>query len=166
MPIAAPVPAARAVEREFRLGQHAQGYLRRRAQTRVANVLSQRGGGLRVGSLDVTDEVHALLQRQADARVAQMMRELPAIARDSDDRRHLKHGVLDTRIHPVSYHYWGKRLGYECWRDEQFVREYQRDNPYSRVHSRSRTPRLGWTKSLETAASDFCRRHRKLLKPV
>ena len=28
-----------------------------------------------------------------------------------------------------AYHYWGQRLGYECWKDKQFMREYLRDNP-------------------------------------
>lgn len=32
------------------------------------------------------------------------------------------------------YHYWGQRLGYDCWNDPQFVREYLRDNPDSRVN--------------------------------
>lgn len=28
-----------------------------------------------------------------------------------------------------AYHYWGQRLGYECWKDKQFMREFLRDNP-------------------------------------
>lgn len=28
-----------------------------------------------------------------------------------------------------AYHYWGQRLGYECWKDKQFLREFLRDNP-------------------------------------
>lgn len=28
-----------------------------------------------------------------------------------------------------AYHYWGQRLGYECWKDKTFMREYLRDNP-------------------------------------
>jgi hypothetical protein len=28
-----------------------------------------------------------------------------------------------------AYHYWGQRLGYECWKDKQFFREFLRDNP-------------------------------------
>lgn len=28
-----------------------------------------------------------------------------------------------------AYHYWGQRLGYECWKDKEFLREYFRDNP-------------------------------------
>lgn len=29
----------------------------------------------------------------------------------------------------VAYHYWGQRLGYECWEDKQFIKEFLRDNP-------------------------------------
>lgn len=32
-----------------------------------------------------------------------------------------------------SYHYWGQRLGYECWEDKQFVEEFLRDNPECRA---------------------------------
>lgn len=34
-----------------------------------------------------------------------------------------------------AYHYWGQRLGYECWKDNQFLREFHRDNEACRVKS-------------------------------
>jgi hypothetical protein len=37
-------------------------------------------------------------------------------------------GQMIARIPPSSYHYWGKRLGYQCWDDDQFLREFLRDN--------------------------------------
>lgn len=42
-------------------------------------------------------------------------------------------GQVQMQVHPASYHYWGQRLGYECWDDPNFVREYLRDNPECRV---------------------------------
>lgn len=39
-------------------------------------------------------------------------------------------------INGPDYHYWGQRLGYECWNNEEFVREYLRDNPDSRVNAK------------------------------
>ena len=42
-------------------------------------------------------------------------------------------GRLRMRIDPSSFHYWGQRLGYSCWDDEQFKTEYERDNPASKV---------------------------------
>jgi hypothetical protein len=48
-------------------------------------------------------------------------------------------GQLVMRVTPESYHYWGRRLGYECWRDGQFRREFHRDNPSARVKYAPRT---------------------------
>lgn len=45
-------------------------------------------------------------------------------------------GQMTMRIDPDSYHYWGLRLGYACWKDKQFVKEYLRDNPECKVNSR------------------------------
>jgi len=42
-------------------------------------------------------------------------------------------GRLRMRIDPTLYHAWGTRLGYDCWRDGQFLREVERDNPEVRV---------------------------------
>mgnify|MGYP003657767750 FL=1 len=52
-------------------------------------------------------------------------------------RKNLSFGRLRMRIAPEAYHYWGKRLGYECWDDEQFLREFERDNESVRINSRS-----------------------------
>lgn len=38
-------------------------------------------------------------------------------------------GQLDMQIPLDAFHYWGQRLGYECWDDETFKREFKRDNP-------------------------------------
>ena len=46
-------------------------------------------------------------------------------------------GELIGRIPVESYHYWGRRLGYECWRDNTFLREYFRDNPETKVNAKS-----------------------------
>jgi len=32
-----------------------------------------------------------------------------------------------------AWHYWGQRLGYECWEDKTFLREFLRDNPETAV---------------------------------
>ena len=46
-------------------------------------------------------------------------------------------GTHTMSIQAHAYHYWGKRLGYQCWRDKQFRREFARDNPEVRVQSRA-----------------------------
>ncbi len=48
------------------------------------------------------------------------------------------------QVPPESFHYWGQRLGYECWDDPQFVREFLRDNPECRVQTRADEPQVGW----------------------
>lgn len=53
-------------------------------------------------------------------------------------------GELKARINPTSYHYWGKRLGYGCWNDRKFIKEYLRDNPESRVNGISKKTQVGY----------------------
>jgi hypothetical protein len=57
-------------------------------------------------------------------------------------------GRLRMVITPDAFHYWGRRLGYECWRDHQFLREFERDNPAVRVKSRGTRIQVGYTPSL------------------
>ena len=42
-------------------------------------------------------------------------------------------GQVKAAIDLRAFHYWGQRLGYQCWNDKQFVREFLRDNPAARV---------------------------------
>lgn len=44
-------------------------------------------------------------------------------------------GQATLSVPPLSYHYWGRRLGYECWSDPGFRREFARDNPGARIAS-------------------------------
>jgi hypothetical protein len=45
-------------------------------------------------------------------------------------------GELRARIPKASFHFWGHRLGYECWEDKQFIKEFLRDNPEAAVTNR------------------------------
>jgi hypothetical protein len=47
-------------------------------------------------------------------------------------------GQMTLSIQGDAYHYWGQRLGYQCWGDKAFRREFARDNPGVRVRSRPR----------------------------
>ena len=51
-------------------------------------------------------------------------------------------GQLTARIPVDSYHYWGQRLGYSCWKDDDFVESYFRDNPECRVNSKAENTTL------------------------
>jgi len=44
-------------------------------------------------------------------------------------------GRLRMRIDPTLYHTWGTKYGYDCWKDSQFLKEVERDNPEVRVRS-------------------------------
>lgn len=57
-------------------------------------------------------------------------------------------GELKARIPEQAYHYWGLRLGYECWRDKQFLNEFLRDNPESAVRNRVKRTMVGGAKGI------------------
>jgi hypothetical protein len=47
-----------------------------------------------------------------------------------------------------AYHFWGQKLGYGCWNDKAFMREFLRDNPECRVNSGgTKEIQVGWTPS-------------------
>lgn len=69
-------------------------------------------------------------------------------------------GEVTMVIDPTSYHYWGQRLGYECWSDAQFCREYLRDNPYARTKTVGKKLKVGWRAGLGDSA--FTRRYRAM----
>jgi hypothetical protein len=56
-------------------------------------------------------------------------RQLGAFYHQNDAKNIEGMGRLVGEIPTASYHYWGKRLGYDCWKDDEFVREFFRDNP-------------------------------------
>jgi hypothetical protein len=54
---------------------------------------------------------------------------------DGSHQAHPALGQMQMSIPPLAYHYWGQRLGYQCWNDQGFRREFLRDNPGVRVTS-------------------------------
>lgn len=61
-------------------------------------------------------------------------------------------GQLEMRIDPDSFHYWGQRLGYDCWNDKQFRKDYAKANPYCKVNSGgTKEISIGWTSGLESS---------------
>ena len=61
------------------------------------------------------------------------------------ERVNFKDGFSKAMIDPASYHYWGQRLGYECWDDDQFMKEYLRDNPLARIKNVSNKIQVGYS---------------------
>jgi hypothetical protein len=84
------------------------------------------------------EDVLRELQYRAAKKREMMLKRMAAAQRAGGERRILRTadgdlGAVEMMIDPVSYHYWGQRLGYKCWEDEQFRREYLRDNDVARV---------------------------------
>jgi hypothetical protein len=82
------------------------------------------------------------LQKGELAKLMLARREQRLAAAAGRERRTMRFGEVKMMIHPAFYHYWGQRLGYECWQDKQFCREFARDNDEVRVHSQGRA----WTR--------------------
>tara|TARA_Y100000310_G_scaffold205164_1_gene205509 strand:+ start:830 stop:1207 length:378 start_codon:yes stop_codon:yes gene_type:complete len=69
------------------------------------------------------------------------------IAVDNNDKSYRRVdglGELKASIPPAAYHYWGNRLGYECWGDKKFMHEYLRDTPEARVNTHSDKCQVGY----------------------
>jgi hypothetical protein len=90
------------------------------------------------GMGDLTREVMAELSKGRLAKLVMAERVQRRAAAAAGERRTLRHGEVQMQVHPQFFHYWGQRLGYDCWEDPQFVREFLRDNPEARVKSRPR----------------------------
>lgn len=91
-------------------------------------------------------EVRAVLSQWQAQRQRLARKQMCLAAKAGADRRIMRGpdggAYVKMTVHPTSYHYWGQRLGYQCWQDEQFCREYLRDNPEARVRSRPDHPTL------------------------
>lgn len=94
--------------------------------------------GLTHAQADAVKDVFGAIARKKAKVMREEMRES---AHALGERRTLRFadgngGAVEMMVHPVSYHYWGNRLGYGCWQDAEFCREYLRDNEEARVKSR------------------------------
>lgn len=56
-------------------------------------------------------------------------------------------GECVMSLDPVVYHFWGQKLGYDCWRDKEFRRRFLQDNPAARVKTVYRPRSSGWRKN-------------------
>ena len=95
---------------------------------------------------DVIHEAAQLLKQSEQARLRSCHDRLTrAHIAGGGERPFFQNGFSRAMIDPASYHYWGQRLGYECWDDEQFMKEYLRDNPLCRVKSVSNKIQIGYS---------------------
>lgn len=119
------------------------------------------------GRHDVTDDVVRILSERRAVQVLNATKQLEKAAKAGRERFFLDDkkgsgGHVKMMIPPVSYHYWGQRLGYKCWQDKQFCAEFLRDNPAARVISRSKTTKVSLAeRGIVSAASINNARSRK-----
>jgi hypothetical protein len=90
-------------------------------------------------------EVKTLLQ-------APRLQDMAARAHNMDHRSIDGLGRLRMVVTPDAFHYWGRRLGYECWRDKQFLAEFERDNPNVRVKCGGTKIQVGYRASEQMKA--------------
>lgn len=87
------------------------------------------------------EQVMAELHFRQQGRLHKARLEMVEAARTGRHRRSLDTaeggGEVEMMIPAIAYHYWGSRLGYACWEDPQFRREFLRDNDAARVVSHS-----------------------------
>jgi hypothetical protein len=103
-------------------------------QSQIARIAEE------VTTEDVLEELNRL--DMAQLKIAEI--EQQGAAKRRGERFHHLDGEAQMQVHPKFFHYWGQRLGYDCWNDEQFMREFQRDNPEVRIKSRSRNITIGY----------------------
>jgi hypothetical protein len=67
---------------------------------------------------------------------------------------HMRHKSVEglgqkiASIPTTAFHFWGQKLGYGCWEDKAFMREFLRDNPQCRVNSGgTKEISVGWVPS-------------------
>lgn len=116
-----------------------------------------------IGDLGLTraqdQEVREVLCKAEWAKREIARKQMQLAAKAGGERRLLRlpdgnGGEVKMMVHPMSYHYWGQRLGYECWSDAQFVAEYLRDNPECRVRSVSDNPTVLLQQKATTTAQE------------
>ena len=79
------------------------------------------------------------------------------IAKDSQREVRSIDGIGRLRMHidPTLYHAWGTKYGYDCWKDSQFLREVERDNPEVRVRCGATRLQVGFTGGTKRSSQKF-----------
>lgn len=104
----------------------------------------------RISDDEMAQAVFRAAERRQKKEIDQALRAFKARSSHAQRMLRMPDGThMAYRIPQIAYHYWGRRLGYECWKDDQFVHEFLRDNPGCRVHSEAVNPTIltGWAPS-------------------
>jgi hypothetical protein len=120
------------------------------ASSVIANALDDLPGDLRRA---VIKEFEKGIQKEWVQAGIQQKR----IAKDSQTEIRSIDGIgrLRMRIDPTLYHAWGTKYGYDCWKDSQFLREIERDNPEVRVKCGGTRLQVGWQGGTKRSSQKF-----------
>ena len=96
----------------------------------------------------VAQELAKIFQREVDMQAlnARITAERVAAAERRIGKRKSVDGLGQLRmiVPNDTYHYWGRREGYGCWKDKGFLRGIERDNPEVRVESGGTRIQVGY----------------------
>lgn len=74
-------------------------------------------------------QARAVLAEAAMAREKAEIESAPLVTNEGNYRPR-------TVVSAESFHYWGQRLGYDCWSDPEFLKDYERDNPAAKINAK------------------------------
>lgn len=99
-------------------------------------------------------------QHDAEKRVVGVRQRMAAKALGQGRKAINGLGRPRLEVDSFAYHYWGKRLGYACWRDERFLQEFERDNEACRVKSGgTKEIMVGYGSKLSGASKRFSKKY-------
>ena len=83
------------------------------------------------GGVDYTNEVRAYLETKHHTELAnaeiEQKKLMQAERRVSGGvRKNLPFGRLRMKVCQEVFHFWGSKLGYECWKDDTFKKDMER----------------------------------------
>jgi len=113
--------------------------------------------------VDISDQLvtalNAKLRQEVDMKAFQARLAQRRLASALGQDRRAMNGLGRVRMEVSSevHHYWGQRLGYKCWRDEQFLREMERDNPEVRVKCGGTKLQVGFSPTGSGAAVKYAK---------
>ena len=124
--------------------------MKQNASSVIANALEDLPGDLRRA---VINEFQSGIQKdwvQAGIQQKRIAKDSQADVRSIDGI-----GRLRMRIDPTLYHAWGTKYGYDCWKDSQFLKEVERDNPEVRVRCGATRLQVGFTGGTKRSSQKF-----------
>ncbi len=94
----------------------------------------------------LVDELNKIVTKQETYEKFMAQRRQQEIAATLGQDRNSVEGLGRPRLEVDSYAhaYWGTRLGFQCWKDPAFLREFERDNEACRVKSTGTRLQVGY----------------------